>query len=696
MGIVTRMRENRASPENPSTSLANPASWLVDLMSGGATKSGVRINNSNALQIAPVYAAIRVITDTFASLPLITYERVPNGRRMDRRKAVEHHLYPLLKERSNPFMSAFTFRETMAGHLESWGNAFAEIERDGAGRVQHLWPLRPDSMRVLWTGSRKVYLYRLPDGQEIPFRADEIFHVPGFGFDGLVGYNPITLARESLALTKATEVFGASFFGNGSRVSGVLQTPKVMSDEAYQRLRQTWEEQHRGVGNHHRVAILEEGTQWQQIGIPPEDAQFLATRQFQVADVARWFRVPPHMIGDLSRSTNNNIEHQSLEFVVHTVGPRLKRWEQPMNWELVPEEERGSIYAEFNVDGLLRGDIKSQTEHWKAMIGVGVYSPNDVREMKNMNGYEGGDSYFVPLNWVPASAGGDPFPTGGDRPPDPDSRGELPSDLARIVTRNERALPAGAETAVAPTAAQRRSAALRRRQMLAHRPMFEDRAANVLTTELNQVRRAVARAFGGRDQAELRAWLDEFYESFNETVAERMLAAVQALAGVIYASAAEEVDGDQEVDAETERMIGEYADTLGVRWAASSRRQLQAILRDTEPEDLEAALNQRLDEWEEKRAEKSAMRETVQLAGAVAVWAFAANERYSVTWVTFGDNCPYCDSLDGKTIDTRSEVFVEGGSEVDPADGENEPLRVRYDVGHAPVHSGCDCGLAAA
>lgn len=696
MGIVTRMRENRASPENPSTSLANPAAWIVDLFNGGTTQAGVRVNNSNALTIAPVYAAIRVITDTFASLPLVTYERRPGARRMNRVRATGHHLYPLLKERANPFMSAFTFRETMAGHLESWGNAFAEIERDGAGRVLHLWPLRPDRMKVTWTGTRKVYLYSMPDGREVPFRPDEIFHVPGFGFDGLVGYNPIALARESLGLTKATEVFGASFFGNGSRVSGVLSSPNNLSDAAYKRLRQSWEEQHRGAGNHHRVAILEEGTQWQQIGIPPEDAQFLATRQFQVADVARWFRVPPHMIGDLSRSTNNNIEHQSLEFVVHTVGPRLERWEQPMNWELVPEEERGTVYAEFNVDGLLRGDIAARTEHYRSMWGIGVYSINDIREKENLNSVEGGDTHFVPLNMVALSTQGDPFLTGGDRPSGPDSRGELPSDLARLVTRNERALPPGTESAVAPTDAQRRSAALRRRQMLAHRPVFEQRAEFVLSSELKAVRKALARSLSTRDAIDLNDWLDEFYDTFNETVADRMRAAVQALAGVIYASAAEEVEGDQDVDAQTEQLIEDFADTLGVRWAASSRRQLQEILRDTEPEDLEAALTQRLDEWEETRAGKVGLHETVRLAGAVAVWAYAANERYRITWVAFGDNCPYCDQLDGKTIDTRSEVFVEGGSEIDPDDGEHDPLPVRYDVGHAPAHGGCDCSLAAA
>ncbi len=384
------------------SSLANPEQWLVDWFSGGGkAASGVTVNETTALNATAVFSAVDILARTLASLPLPVYRRLqPRGKE----RAPDHPLYELLHDLPNPEMTSFDLRQALMGHLALWGNCFCEVERDRGGRVKALWPLRPDRMQVKRDGQGLLYLYRVDDGTQAGLRQGQVMHLRGLSSDGLIGYSPIRMAREAIGLALATEQFGAAFFGNGSRPGGVLQHPQTISNEASERLKKSWEEMHRGLTQAHRVAILEEGMTWQQVGIPPEDAQFLETRKFQVSEIARMFHVPPHMLADLDRSTNNNIEHQSIEFVVHTMRPWLVCWEQGIYRDLLSLQERRQYFAEFLVDGLLRGDYKSRQEGYAVGRQNGWLSANDIRELENMNPLPGdqGDTYLVPLNMVPA------------------------------------------------------------------------------------------------------------------------------------------------------------------------------------------------------------------------------------------------------------------------------------------------------
>jgi HK97 family phage portal protein len=660
--------EQRASLENPSTSLSNPAPWLVDWAGGGATKSGVTVGNASAMGISAVYAAIRRISADVAKLPIHTYEKMDRGRR----RATEHHMYDVFHIRPNPVMSSYTFWEVLVGHLLSWGNGYAEKELDGAGRVVALWPLRPDRMDVVWTGSRKVYLYRANEGGPIPFTADEVFHVPGFGYDGLVGYNPIRIARESLALNVAAERYGSAFFGNGSRASGVLKTPERLSDEAYTRLRRSWEEQHQGTDNAHRIAILEEGVDWAQIGIPPEEAQFLETRKFQTREVARWFQIAPHKIGDLDNATFGNIEHQSQEHLNDTIQPWVERIERPANWELFPPSERGRFYMRFMIQALLRPDSAARGEFYTKLFQVGALSPNDILEMEDRNPVPGGDQRFVPLNMVPLDGREEPDPPRGGFRSAPDTQ----------------------EIAVDRGASQERTVALRGRQIGAHYEPFRYAAQGVLNRELIQARRALSRSFGARDQAAFRVWVDEFYATHGEQVAEQMLPAFVALAKSIHATTADEMGAEVD-EATVDAFVQEYADVAGVRWAARSRAQLLELLRETAPEDVEAALAARLDEWEEKRADKVALQESHQLANAVIKASYLLFGVTTIRWHNTGSSdCPYCAQMHGRTIAIRG-VFLGEGDSVEANEEGKDPLTVTGTIGHPPLHRGCDCQTVA-
>lgn len=353
------------------------------------------------MQTTAVYACVRILSETLAALPLQLYRYTPGGKE----RVYNHPLYHLLHDEPNPEMTSFIFRETLMSHLLIWGNAYAQIIRDRLGRIQGLYPLSPDKMTVCRDESGQIYYVYTKTSDEnpaikpygqVPLRKDEVLHIPGLGFDGLVGYSPIAMARNAVGMTMACEEYGASFFANGASPSGVLEHPGVLKDPA--KVRDSWNAVYQGSANAHKVAVLEEGMKYQQIGIPPEEAQFLETRKFQLNEIARLYRIPPHMIGDLEKSSFNNIEQQSMEFVKYTLDPWVIRWEQSMQKSLFPPEEKKQFFLKFNVNGLMRGDYESRMTGYSIGRQNGWLSANDIREMEDMNPVpdeEGGNLYLV-------------------------------------------------------------------------------------------------------------------------------------------------------------------------------------------------------------------------------------------------------------------------------------------------------------
>ncbi len=344
------------------------------------------------MQTTAVYACVRILAETIASLPLHTYRYTVNGKE----KATDHQIYHLLADEPNPEMTSFVFRETLMGHLLLWGNAYAQIIQDGRGKVIALYPLLPNKMTVDRTEKGELYYIYNKEGQTYPLRNDEVLHIPGLGFDGLIGYSPIAMAKNAIGMAIATEEYGAKFFANGANPGGVLEHPGVVKDPA--RVRESWNSVYQGSSNAHRVAVLEEGMKFQSIGIPPEQAQFLETRKFQINEIARIFRIPPHMIGDLEKSSFSNIEQQSLEFVMYTLDPWVVRWEQSIKRVLFSDVEKKDYFVKFNVDGLLRGDYQSRMNGYAVGRQNGWLSANDIRELENMNRISeelGGDLYLI-------------------------------------------------------------------------------------------------------------------------------------------------------------------------------------------------------------------------------------------------------------------------------------------------------------
>jgi len=367
----------------------------------GPTTSGKSVNEFTAMQTTAVYSCVRILSEALASLPLHIYRYKEGGKE----RVYDHPLYHILHDEPNSEMTSFVFRETLMSHLLIWGNAYVQVIRDGAGRVLGLYPLLPNKVNVGRDKSGEIFYTYARTSDENPnfkdygtvvLRKQDVLHIPGLGFDGLVGYSPIAMAKNAVGMTLACEEYGASFFANGANPGGVLEHPGVLKDP--KKVRDSWNEVYRGTNNAHKVAVLEEGMKYQQIGIPPEEAQFLETRKFQINEIARLYRIPPHMVGDLEKSSFSNIEQQSLEFVKYTLDPWVIRWEQALQRSLLLPREKSEYFIKLNVDGLLRGDYQSRMNGYSIGRQNGWLSANDIREMEDMNSIpenEGGNLYLI-------------------------------------------------------------------------------------------------------------------------------------------------------------------------------------------------------------------------------------------------------------------------------------------------------------
>ena len=404
MGIFSGLFKSRDKPTDSTV-----GSRYTFYM-GGST-SGKTVTERSAMQMTAVYSCVRILAEAIAGLPLHVYRYNSDG---GKEKAIDHSLYLILHDEPNPEMSSFVFRETLMTHLLLWGNAYAQIIRNSKGEVMALYPLMPNKMSVDRDENGQLYYQYLRSIDEVGGKSEtvilkptDVLHIPGLGFDGVVGYSPIAMAKNAIGLAIATEEYGAKFFANGAAPSGVLEHPGTIKDP--QRVREAWQSQFGGSQNSGKIAVLEEGMKYTPISISPEQAQFLETRKFQINEIARIFRVPPHMVGDLEKSSFSNIEQQSLEFVKYTLDPWVIRWEQSIMRTLLTPEEKKSYFVKFNLEGLLRGDYQSRMNGYATARQNGWMSANDIRELENLDripAEAGGDLYLINGNMLPLQQAG--------------------------------------------------------------------------------------------------------------------------------------------------------------------------------------------------------------------------------------------------------------------------------------------------
>ena len=644
---------------------------------GGETPTGVTVTPDIAMTYSAVYACVRIISESIAAMPFVTYER--DGE--NRKRAVDFHLYPILHDVANDEMSSFELRETLISHVLTWGNGYAEIEFDRAGRVIGLWPLLPNRTQPVRINDELFYWLTLPDGETKLLSNDRVLHLRGLSYNGLTGLSPIGLQRRAIGLGIAAEEFGSRFFGNDARPGGIIQHPGELSDVALTRLKTDWKSEHGGLSRAHRVGILEEGMSYQEIGVAPEDAQFLETRKFQVEEIARIYRVPPHMLADLDRATFSNIEQQSISFVVNTLGAWLVRIEKTINRVLLTPDERKKYFVEHLVDSLMRGDITSRYAAYATAKQNGWMSTNEIRRLENMNGIgTDGDEYFVPLNMLPLSQAVQGVKSSNDDgsfiDDDDDSRAGLP------VKWRGRPLPANISVR------SFRSGVERNRLEKSHRRVYIDVIGRILRREANDVGNAAKRLVKpGQPTTEFDAWLTEFYENHRDFAFAQMLPVAIAFAENVASVAGNEVGSETDAG-QIERYVRSYLATWSRRHSLIQADRIRRKF-DKDADEILPEIETELETWrDETRAESIAHEETNRTNNAVAIFVYTLAGILRKTWLTFGENCPYCDALNGKTVGLELN-FAAAGEGFAP--GGVAPLVPSSNIGHPPIHRGCDC-----
>jgi HK97 family phage portal protein len=714
---------------------------------GVPTAAGPEVTELSALSHATVFACVRVLAESVAQLPAILYER----DRVEPRKktrAIAHPTYELLHDQANEEMTAFELFEFLMGSLGLRGNALAWKGYNPRGELEELWPLRWDQTTLERAPGTRELLYRWnpPGLPSRTFPASRIWHVRGLSLDGVQGISPVGLMRETIALGLAAREYGSRFFAQSASPSGVLEIPQELSQTAYDRLKDSWENRHAGLTGAQKTAILEGGAKWHEVSLSQKDAEFLGTVKFNRTEIAGWFRVPPHLIGDLEKATFSNIEHQSIDFVTHALGPWLRRIEQSARRDLLSPAERERLKLEFLVEGMLRGDVQTRYAAYTSGIQSGHMTRNEVRELENRNPLPGLDEPLEPLNMIPVGSGGaepisipssagpaatpapegpaktEKFDEGAALSPSSVLNGAQVASLVSLVTSvqaGELPRPAALEIiaiafGIEPASAEkilgartsrrelvetciagleRRGAARRRRIALAFLPVFEAAVARILRAEEREIGKLSAKHLEQRDA-----------ESFEVELAE-LYGEESALRGLMQSTLSPVVDGltrgifdeaASEIAEETDRsglddLVAVFLSAAVAHHASQSEGRIREL--DLRGADPQAAIASTFEEWKTTRPARAAKRETVQQSRAAARNAYAKSGVTRLRWVTSGDSCPFCVRLDGKIVGIDQSFVGEG--ETWEAEGQ-APLVTSTSIAHAPLHKGCDCDIAPA
>lgn len=658
--IISRFLERRSRSD-----LLNPKKWLLDALGVRKSLAGVNVTEDTAMRLSAVYACVRIIAETIASLPLNVYRRLKRGKE----KATDHPLFDILHNKPNEDMTSFTYRETLMSHLLLWGNHYSEINLTQGGDVYSLYPLLSSRMDVKLKNGKIIYLYKQDDGSQVELSKNRVLHIPGLSFNGIVGKSPIAMAREAIGLGMALEEFGSRFFANGTNIGGIAMHPGRLGDKAYENLKKSLEEQYQGLGKSHRLLILEEGMKYEKVTIPPNDAQFLEARKFQLEEIARIFRVPLHLLQNLDRGTFSNIEHQSIDFVVHTIRPWLVRIEQAINTQLFSEEERKEYFAEFVVDGLLRGDIESRYRAYAQGRQNGWLSANDIRELENMNPIENGDIYLVPLNMIDASQVAN---TQTKQKP-------KNTEENKINLREERSI---------------RSAITRARLARSYQGLFENVMVRLIKRERVDILNIAKKSFKDRDITLFREKVEEYYKDYVDFLITHTKPVFKTYAEAIEAEAKAEVDFDG--DSGLDKFMEDYQTAFNLRYTKENSGRLQNVAQKAVDNggDPIKTLEDEFDRWEEKKPEQRSLKETIKIAGAVSIVVYKAAGISKLIWRNTGSkSCPYCQALDGKVVGIE-ETFIPAGVDFNP-EGADGSMKISGPKFHPPLHDGCICQITA-
>ena len=647
--------------------------WYMPYGATQSTVSGIKVDEQKAVTYLTVFACVSLISGDVANLPLILYRRLPGG---GKERATDHPKYDLCHVSVNEEMTARSWIETELTHLLLYGNAYSLKIYNRQGQLVQIWPINnPGNVQVVREKDGRLhYKWRTSDGIEVDRTRDDVLHVPGWGFDGLIGMSPISIAREAVGLGLATEEFGQRFFGNGTHPSGLITMPteaEAMDDDTFEAYKNSVKAQYSGLGKSHSMMFLLNGEKYQSFTMPLNDAQFLESRQFQKLEIAGMYHVPPHKIAVHGANSNyNNEEQENRHYVDSCLMSWLRRLETCKNQQILTQKERlAGYFYEFLVDGLLRGDSQARSQFYQTMIQNGVLTRNEVRAKENWNPLpdeERADETMVPLNYIFSKDAG-AIPDNGMGLENEEIEEKSLIEWAKASTESK----------------ELRSITARDRISRRFRPLIVTAAQSVVNREAKAIRNQLKKLRAMRaENFDLEDWLDEFYEELGLYIKQKVGPVFDSFARAILDTAIADIGED--IDREDfDAFVDNYISIYSLRHVSSSVGQIKSL---KDPEEIEV----RLDEWVEKRSNKIANNETVRLSNAsFQTAAFIAG--FSTVFLTRGvKTCPYCQSLEGRVV-SKGQSLLEDGTEIAPKG--KEPMKIFGTKYHPPIHQGCDCYL---
>ena len=646
------------------------------VIDGMPTYAGTRVNRDTALSLSAIFNAVLQISQMMASTQMVMYERIDEN---SKRRVRDHPTAFVFNGKANEIMTSYIFKEISTQHILLKGNAYSFKVTDRTGDVVGLLPIDPDLMKPKREKGRLVYEFK-PRGNKpaIIYPKESIFHIPGFGYDGLQGYSVLKLANNSFGTALASEEHAGRTFSNGGTLRGVLKHPGKFQDrnEAIKNIRESWQKVYAGPGNQGKVAILEEGMDFQPMSMNPEELQMLESRTFNVTEIARWFNMPPHKLKELSRATYDNISSEQLSYYVDTLLPHFVRWEQHALYECIDADEWDKYYFEFTIDNILRADVETRNKAYEIQRRNGILNANEWRRKDNMNPIDGkgGDDYFIPLNWTKM---------GEEIKPPKDEDITALEDTENNTIRQ----------LVVPK--QRSILDHRRKVAESYRESFKKIISTILNHDRKDILKIANDNFQGRSIATFNEDIDTYYRNRFPQVRKKYATVYIPFLNEIYPIAMEEINAEGEPDALADQYTDEFIDNSSVAFLASSRGQIKQVARVAleKQEDPVEAVEKRLDEWDEKRPDKIAHQETIDGECGGAQFIYFQNG-FKTRWVTHGESCPYCKALDGRAI-SQGGAFLNAGQSFEPFGAENGPLNIRRTVRHPQAHAGCDCQIRA-
>lgn len=662
---------------------------LAKLFTGGKTLAGVSVDERKALTVSAVWSAANILSQNIGTLPLPALQKTEDGRR----KADELSVFWVLNKKANAWMTATTYRQTVMLHLALWRVSYSQIERDGAGNVIGLWPLMPDRTRPITSGNDLYFETRLPDNTARLLPSEDVLHILAPSLNGLEAESMVKMARETLGQILAAQEFGSRLYSQGLNTSGFITSESPLDPKQREQVRQQVVEQIQGLQKAHDLLILPFGLKWQSIATDPQKAQMLETREFLITEVARWFNMPPHKLGVMSKGmAYASVEQMQLAFVQETLRPWLVMIEQAMDTTLFTEDQwkRQGYYVHHKVDGLLRADSKTRAEVLHIMRNDGVINANQWRDLEDMNKQDGeqGEVYWMPVNMAPAAE------LLKKAQAETGDRDAYIRALETILEKRERQ-----SNQTGPNTEERADKIAKGRQRLAHtfRRLIADAMTRIVRREESDVLRKARELFGKRnaEAAQFDKWLDDFYVQHPEFIERHLLPVLLAFAEAMQADAAEEVGAKVGMTPEMEQFAREYLEKFTAYHIGSSKGQLRQVLQKAleAGEDPVGALEERLTEWTETRPGKVADYHSAKAGNFFVKMALVLAGISRIRWNSAGDTCPSCERLHGQVISIQGE-FIHQGEEHSQGDGKS-PLTASTDVSHPPAHRGCDCFITA-